>query len=165
MAEQAQAFNSSGADYHPYSWDSLTGIFTEKSDPEMANSNSGPIQILDNLGYDVSKLRDPELEDGFLSQTIPGAGYYAPGADDEVSSLFKSDISAFFESMPDSAAGALSDPESAAYDKLVTMMRNLHPDSIAEDMKPEDTSEPDSRNDHKAGQEHDNEAGTRSLDL
>ena len=59
-------------------------------------------------------------------------GYSAPGAADDISSQYPIKEKLFFEAIPMEAAGALLDPNSDAHAKLVEMMKQMHPDSIAQ---------------------------------
>ncbi len=136
LAEQAQEFNNGNSNYalleftgQEYKFSLKNGFeFTE----EHANSNSGPLALLE-------QVYGKELANQFGE--VVGPNRVAPGINDDISSLFKIDEVGYFEALPEDAYGALADPDSDAFSKLVKMMEILHPDSI-KDNGPDNTSAP-----------------------
>lgn len=139
ILEQAAEFNRSGADYNPTSIN--TGAFIKSyyaafneaarieddTQPEYANSNSGPLQVLENLEYDVSKLREVHRD------TLDVAG-----ADDDVSRLFIEQGTGFLEALnPESMAAAVGDRDGLIYKNIVELSKTMHPDVISKEMAQE----------------------------
>ncbi len=122
IAEQAKEFNTSGADYSLYAEDTAT--------KQRANSNAGPTQILENLGYDVRHAganKDVDLR--AREYTVNGAKYTAPGAEHEIKSLFPIDRKGFFEGYTGNPAELFRNQ--MAKNEAMQLMRGLHPDVIA----------------------------------
>ncbi len=141
LVEKGSEFNKSEADFNLASinTDSYLSTFNalvvprdqsrtaleDDTKQEFANSNSGPIQALEDLGYDVSALR-----------VVNRDGLDVVGADDDVSRLFTEQEKGFFESIDPASgvAAAVADPESEVYKRLVALTSDMHPDRISENM-------------------------------
>lgn len=124
MGEQAKEFNSSGAEY---------ALFSDDADgKERANSNAPPLGILKELGYDIKNMNGVDLTaTTIVTEKTKQAkifNYTAPGADDDISSLFPDKKPGYFQSFKGNSAALVTNPDVKA--KVVDLFTNLHPDCI-----------------------------------